>query len=203
MVIQMRTGAAVTGLRRRGRRFVRDKRGAAAAEFVVIMPAIFALVLGCAELCNAFTIQRKLTTTARSVSDIVAQFPSIPDAEMANVLKAGEALLQPYPTNTLKVRVSAVTVDAGGQARVVWSDASSGAQPRSEGTVTIPSPLAIPNTQLIWGEVAYDYTPLISPFGVVIKPIWNFMYEEKDNQFFARPRESDKVCRPPKVPVPC
>jgi Flp pilus assembly protein TadG len=204
MVNRMSVRTAVMDLGRHARGFAHDRRGTAATEFVFILPAIFALAFGCAELSHGITIQSKLTNTARSVSDIVSQFPSIPDAEMNNVLKAGEALLQPYATDTLKVRVSAVSIDAGGQATIVWSDAAgSGAQPRVPGTVTIPPSLAIPNTQLIWGEVEYDFKPIISPFGPVIKALWNFKYEEPKNQFFARPRESDKVCRPPKVPVPC
>ena len=187
----MKLDASLFSIARLARRFARDGRGAAAIEFAIILPVMAFVAFGTSELCNALSLARKLTVTARAISDIVAQSVAVSDADMLNVLKAGGVLLRPFPETTLKLRVTAVNIDNSGKATVGWSDASAG-DPRGKDTaVTLPTALMIPNTQIIWGEVAYDYTPLPS----VIKPLWPFTYE--GNQFFARPRDSSgKVCRP-------
>jgi Flp pilus assembly pilin Flp len=174
------------------RRFADDSRGIAATEFAIIFPLIVALAFGAAEICNALTIDRKLTLTARAVSDIVSQGTAVNDTEMANILKTGKVLLEPYAESGLKLRVSAVDIDAGGKATVAWSDAFPASEARAKGPVSLPAALLIPNTQVIWGEAAYDYKPNLGPFA--IKPLWSFQYEK--NEFFARPRESSTVCRP-------
>lgn len=190
----MNTSIPASGLKRQARRFAADQRGGALIEFAIIIPVLLGVAYGATEACNVIAVDRKVSTTARTVSDIVAQAVAVSDTDMANVLNAGKVLLQPYPTDTLKIRVSAVQIDATKKATIVWSDASAGAEARKPNdTVTIPDGLAIANTQIIWGEVAYDFKPN-SPIGA-LKAVWNFKYE--DNQFFARPRESTgKVCRP-------
>jgi Flp pilus assembly protein TadG len=172
--------------------FARDRRGAAAIEFAIVLPVMMAIAFSATEFCNAVAIERKLTTTARAISDIVAQGTAVSDAEMANVLKAGKTLLQPYPDSKLRLRVTAVNIDAQSKATVAWGDASPPGDARAKNsTVTIPPDLLIPNTQVIWGEVAYDFTAVPS----IIKSLWQFKYE--NNQMFARPRASSgKVCRP-------
>jgi Flp pilus assembly protein TadG len=187
----MKAKASVFSVTRLMRRFARDGRGAAAIEFAIILPVMAGVAFATSEICNAISLERKLTVTSRAISDIVAQSLAVSDADMLNVLKAGKVMLQPFPETTLKLRVTAVNIDNSGKATVAWSDASAG-DPRGTNTaVTLPTALLIPNTQIIWGEVAYNYTPLPS----IIKPLWPFTYEQ--NQFFARPRDSSgKVCRP-------
>jgi Flp pilus assembly protein TadG len=177
--------------RRLSRRLSDDSRGTAAAEFAIILPAILAFAFGATEVLNLIALDRKLTLTARAVSDIVAQATKVNDADMANVLSSGKVLLQPYPDNELKIRVSAVNIDANKNATVVWSDASPPSEARGNGAVTIPAALLIANTQLIWGEVAYTYKPNFGAFS--LKSSWTLSYE--NNNFFARPRESSGVCR--------
>jgi Flp pilus assembly protein TadG len=197
MGILMSARSAGIRLGREARRFARDGRATAAMEFAIIAPTMLAFAFGGMEICNSIAIERKVTSTARAVSDIVAQGISISDSEMANVLSAGKAMMHPYPTTGLKIRVSAVNIDNNGKATVGWSDANPAGDARGvNSAITINPALAVPNTQLILGEVAYDYKPN-TPWGA-IKSVWSFKYE--NNQFYARPRESTTVCRPPTVP---
>ena len=53
--------------------------------------------------------------------------------------------------------------------------------------MTIPAALVVPNTSLVWGEVSYDYKPVV---GYVVTGTLNL----KD-QIFMRPRLSDTVTR--------
>jgi Flp pilus assembly protein TadG len=170
-----------------------DTRGAAAVELALITPALLAVFFGTNEAAQAVAVDRKVTITARSLSDLVAQSTSITNADMTNIFSAASAILSPYPITTLTARVSAVNINAAGTvATVVWSNAYGNISPRGTGdVVTIPPALRIPNTQLIWSEISYDYTPPVAKY---ITGALNLT-----DEFFARPRQSNTICRPPAV----
>jgi Flp pilus assembly protein TadG len=174
-------------------RIVTNTRGAAAAEFALITPAILSVFLGTAELSQGVAIDRKVTITARSLSDLVAQSTTISDTDMTNIFNAATAILMPYSTSTLKARVSAVNIDASGNATIGWSSHSNWTAYTPGTAATIPTALKMPNSQLIWGEISYGYTPPVAKY---ISGTLNLT-----DQFFARPRQSSTVCRPPTVTV--
>jgi len=171
------------------RRFVRDRRGVSVLEFALILPVMLTLFLGGTEVTQGITIKRKTTIVTRSLADLVAQDFSVNDAEMSAIFNAANAIMAPYPTGPLKIVISSVAIDANNIARVVWSSASGGATALERGdTVTLPDGLnQFPNTQLIWAESQYDYTPTI---GYVVSGTLPL----KD-RIFLRPRLTDKVCR--------
>lgn len=172
-------------------RAMRDTRGAGAIEMGIIAPAILSIVLGTAELASGVAVDRKVTITARSLSDLVAQSTTISDSDMTNIFNAASSILTPYSTSPLKAKVTAVSIDASLNATVAWGS-SLNTTARSVGsTVTIPTGLKIANTQMIWAEVSYDFTPPVTRFltGTVTL----------SDQFFARPRQSTTICRPPTV----
>jgi len=153
----------------------------------MLLPLMLTLYLGTVEVSQGIAADRKVTLTARTVADLVAQVSSINNTDMTNSLNAAAAVIAPYTTSNLMVTVTSVTIDAAGKATVAWSDALNGS-PRAVGsTVTVPTALNTPNSSLIWSEVHYTYTPTI---GYVISGTLNL----KD-QIYMRPRLSDSVAR--------
>jgi len=174
-------------LSRRFRGLAGDQRGVSAVEFAMLLPLMLTLYLGTVEVSQGISADRKVTLTARTVADLVAQVTSINNADMTNALNAAAAVMAPYPVTNLKVVVSSITIDSNGNATVDWSDAMNGT-PRSKGSsVTVPAALAVPNSSLIWGEVQYSYKPTI---GYVVSGTLTL----KD-QIYMRPRLSDSVAR--------
>jgi Flp pilus assembly protein TadG len=177
----------VRSIVRRLGRLADDERGVSAVEFAMLLPLMLTLYLGTVEVSQGIAADRKVTLTARTVADLVAQVSSINDTDMTNSLNAAAAVIAPFTTSNLMVTVTSVTIDAAGKATVAWSDALNGS-PRAKGsTVTVPTALNTPNSSLIWSEVQYTYTPTI---GYVVSGTLNL----KD-QIYMRPRLSDSVAR--------
>jgi Flp pilus assembly protein TadG len=168
-------------LRRAARALRDDARASAAVEAALILPValtMFALLLYGAE---AFAIQRKVTLTARTVTDLVTQAAPTQMSSGASVVVAASvdplltvssAVLAPYSNSNLAMVVSEVLVNPDQTTAVVqWSEpcpnttclSSIGATARPNGqTITLPTGLGTgqAGTYLILGEVTYNYTPL-------------------------------------------
>lgn len=169
------------------RQLTADRCGLAAIEFAMLLPLMVTLFLGVVEVSQGIATDRKVTITARTVADLVAQAATINNADMTNVLNAAAAVMSPYPVANLKVVVSSVSIDANGKATVDWSDTLNGTAHAPGSTVTVPDALKLPKTTLIWGEAEYLYTPSV---GYVLTGSLTL----KD-QIYMRPRQSDCVTR--------
>ena len=174
-------------IRRPIRRLLADERGISAVEFAMLLPLMVTLYLGGVEVSQAVAIDRKVTLTARTLGDLVAQATNVTNTDMTNILSATAAIVAPYKDGSLKITVSSVKIDAQGVAKVSWSDTKNGTARAVGSSVTLPTALKVANTSLIWAESKYAYTPTI---GYVITGTMNLT-----DQIYMRPRLSDCVLR--------
>jgi Flp pilus assembly protein TadG len=185
--VMNRASQLVNSIKRRIGGFAQDNEGLAAVEFALLVPLMLSLWLGAVELSQGIAADRKVTLTARTISDLVSQVSSINNSDMTNSLNAAAAVMAPYSSSNLKVTVSSITIDANGKATVAWSDTLNGTARAKGSAVTLAAALTVPNTSLIWSEVQYAYTPTI---GYVVTGSLTL----KD-QIYMRPRLSDSVAR--------
>src|SRR5471032_2729651 len=108
-------------LKRALKRAGRDQRGAAAVEFALIAPVAILLYCGFAELTMAMMAERRAAHSASVVADLVAQSTQVSTAEMTDIFNIGNAIMNPFATAPLKLRVTSVTADVNGVPRVTWS----------------------------------------------------------------------------------
>ena len=156
-------------LRRKHRRqrsglgkYIRDRRGVSAVEFALILPVMVLIYLGGYEVTQALAIDRLVTLTAGTVTNLVSQYTTISaSSQMPDILNASVQVLTPYPSSNATVVVSAITIDASGKATVGWSQSLNGAARTVGAAVTLPAALDTPNSTVIFGETTYAYTPLI------------------------------------------
>jgi Flp pilus assembly protein TadG len=148
--------------------FKRDQRAVSAVEFALLAPMMIGLYLGGVEISEGISVDRKVTLAAGAVANLAAQTATLSTADMTNVLDATTTIMAPYSAAPLKITVSCINIDANKVATVKWSVTRNGTL--KSGSVTLPSALQVANTQLLFGEVSYTYTPTV---GHVIKSAIN------------------------------
>jgi Flp pilus assembly protein TadG len=142
--------------------FRRDARGLAAVEFVLILPIALALFTGAIIYGDEIAIDRKVTLTTHTVTDLVTQVPSVAQADLQTLMGASSAIMAPYSAANVIVKVSQVQVNSAGVATISWSQSLPVGNSRTPGqTVSLPSTITTPGAYYIWGEVSYNYTPTI------------------------------------------
>lgn len=181
------------GLRRLIAAFRADRRGTSAIEFALILPVMLTLYIAGVEISNAIAIDRKVTITARTVTDLVSRATTISTADMTDILTGSAALIAPYVPNSLSFTVSQVYIDNNGNAKISGFSCSYQGTPHNIGDpVTLPPQLTVNNSYLIWGEAQYTYRPAIA---YIISGTVNLQ-----DQIYLSPRLSASVSGPPTCP---
>jgi len=139
--------------------FAGDRRGVSAVEFALLAPLMITLYVGCAEVSDAVSADRKVSLTAAALANLSSQVTTISTSDMTNILDASSAIISPYSTTQLQITLSCINIDANKNATVKWS-VTRGGTSRS-GSITIPSALAVANSQLLFGEASFQYRPTV------------------------------------------
>jgi Flp pilus assembly protein TadG len=159
-------------LRRSARALRRDASGVAAVEFAMIFPLMLVAFFGTVEICAAVAIDRKVTLTARTISDLTSQQQSsVASGNLTGIFTYGIYILAPYPTSPLKEQVSEIYVDSNGKATIQWSQAAtisgntvtlvtSSRNYNDDVTSVVPTALLVKQTYLIFSEISYQYLPV-------------------------------------------
>jgi Flp pilus assembly protein TadG len=174
--------------------FHADRRGTSAIEFALLLPVMLTVYIAGTEISNAIAMDRKVTLTARTVTDLVSRASSINTAQMSDILAASAKVISPYIPNNLAFTVSEVYVDNNGNAKV-WGFSCSyqGTAHNIGDAVTLPPQLTINNSYLILGEAQYSYTP---PIAYVISGTINLQ-----DKILLSPRMSSSVTGPATCPT--
>lgn len=165
----------------------RDRRGVSAVEFALIAPAMIAFYFGLAEITQALLAERRAGHAASAIGDLVAQSSSITNSEVSDIFQIATTIMKPYPTTSLKMRVTSVSANSSGVTTVDWSNGS-GLTPYTTGaSITVPSGVISASQSVIVSEVQYSYD---SPVDFFMPDAVQF-----DRKFYLRPRKSDRVTR--------
>jgi Flp pilus assembly protein TadG len=170
------------------RRFARDRRGVSAIEFALIAPLLIVFYFGMAETVQAMMAKRKASHVASAIGDLVAQDQSVTNAEIADVWTIGNTLLAPFPSTTLKMRITSVTANASGAVKVDWSENKNWTDVADGSTWTgIPAGLIAAGQSLIIAQTTYAYD---SPIKKYVPNTVNFT-----DVYYLRPRKISTVQR--------
>jgi hypothetical protein len=159
---------AGTPLRRRRpfRALGRAAEGIAVVEFAFVASFLVLLYLGSVQLSDAIFANRKVTTTARAITDLTTQYSVLTENDIQGILLASGKALTPYNPANARIRISQIAVGADGVGRVSWSRIRGEDITKLDrcAVVDVPEDLAIPNSFLIYGEVNYTYDPMFAAY---------------------------------------
>jgi len=184
---------------KRIKNFMNARDGLAAVEFALIAPVMGTLLLGTIELCNALECHQKVTMTASSAADLVAQASKVSTSDMSDIFNAASAIIAPFSVNNITIVISSVQSDGTGNGTVAWSQgqtwsggvakAVSGRNVNSPVTLTQPvmstwdstkqtfTPCKANTCSVILAEVTYNYTSPIGKFLVGSTKMSDVFYE--------------------------
>jgi Flp pilus assembly protein TadG len=167
-----------------------DTRGIAAVEFAMLVPLMLMIFFGTIQVSTVVTVDRKVSYTARTLSDLLSQTATAQDSDFTNAFGITAGILWPYSNTPLTAIISQVYIDPTSKvAKVVWSKSSNATAHSKLDVVTVPSTLAVGGTYLIMSEVTYNYTPVV---GFDIKSKFVSTTFTLSDSMLTRPRQS--VC---------
>jgi Flp pilus assembly protein TadG len=158
------------------RRFPRDVRGVAAVEAAFVFPMLLAVLAIIVVFTQGFEIKRKVAQTARTVTDLVAQYTGVNADQtkgplelsaLSGDLAAAVGTMEPFSydaPNATTMVLSMLKADASGTVGTVqWSqvyNAAGAGVARTVGTtVAMPSGVAAANGYVLLGEASFAYSP--------------------------------------------
>ena len=158
------------------RAFARRETGVAAVEFALVVPLMLSVYLGCTEASALLTADRKVQSVAGAIGDLVARSnKTIAAGQLEDYFLASTSIMAPYSTTDLIQTVTAVSVAANGDAKVLWSAryengnlAKTVAEHPKDSLYDLPAEMkAIATGQtVISAEAEYSYRPLL---GLIFK----------------------------------
>ncbi|MDO9248120.1 MAG: pilus assembly protein, partial [Phenylobacterium sp.] len=136
---------------------IKDRRGAAAVEFAFVAPVMILMYYGLAELTQGMMADRRASHVASAIGDLVAQDTMINTSEMNDIFNVGKAIISPFPTTGLSMRVTSIRKDSSGAIQVMWSK-SSGSMGVLTTVASLPAGLIANNESVILAESSYVYS---------------------------------------------
>jgi len=168
------------------KRFLRDVSATAAVEFAIIAPLMLASYFGLAEVTTGMVVQRRISHTASTIGDIVAQGSTTTEAQITDVFTAGQTIVAPFDTTLLQMRLTSIVADAGDVTTVDWSEPSGSMAALAHGaSISVPSTVISAGQSVIRADVSYVYT---SPINWVLTSPITFNYT-----YYLKPRVSNSV----------
>ena len=167
-------------------RMFADQRGVAAVEFALIAPIMILTYCGLAELSIAMMAERRAAHSASVVADLVAQSGSISTTDLTDIYTVANAIMTPFPSSTLKLRITSVTADTNAIPKVSWSQGNGLTAFSKTATVSgFPANFLAAGDSVIQADVQYTFT---SPLQYIIPAPIVF-----NDTYYLKPRQGGAV----------
>ncbi len=174
------------------RRLARDKEGVGAIEFAILFPVLVMLYLGAFEITVGLSVSKRATRAAGAIADIITQQPSVTKSSLTDIAKAATAIFVPYDSSDMTLKVTAVQIDGGTSATVLWSWSSAGGTPYAKNSTVsdVPTEMKKASSFLIRTELSIPYTLFV--FAPDFMPA-SMRTITISRSFFYRQRQGDNI----------
>jgi Flp pilus assembly protein TadG len=162
-----------------------DRRGVSAVEFALLAPIMIAFYFALTEFCQAYMSQKRVAHAASAVGDLVAQTDIVTQDQLDDIIAIGGLIMKPFDSTSLTTRISSVTRDANGVAKVDWSRAKGIAVLAPKSIVTVPDGVISNGQSLVMAETTYEYKSAVQ---YLMPAVTKF-----SRVFYLRPRRVEMV----------
>ncbi|MEL6287789.1 MAG: TadE/TadG family type IV pilus assembly protein [Pseudomonadota bacterium] len=162
-------------------RFRNCVKGMAAVEFGLLIPVLATFWLGSNEFGQALMIDRRVTSTASMVADLVAQSDVLTQEELDGYLEVADTVMAPalmslYKPQSMKLTLVNISKDSDGNLSVEWSrqkvgNSISQAPEFPVGPIeaqqidpSFDANIVLEDSQQIISIAEYDYQPEVSKY---------------------------------------
>ncbi|MGI9483943.1 MAG: TadE/TadG family type IV pilus assembly protein [Hyphomicrobiales bacterium] len=169
------------------RKFTKRQDAVASVEFAIVAPVMVALFIGMVELGDAMIAKRKITSMTSTVADLVARAKSISDSDITNVFSAATAIVSPFPSANIQMRVTSISIALDGTKTIAWSDGYHMSPLQQGDPAALPPGVGVNGGSVIKLETNYAHSTYFARFLPA-----SFTFTE---EFFAQPRKILKISR--------
>jgi len=152
---------------------IRDRRGSAAVEFALIAPFVLALYFGMVEATQALLANRRASAVTTAIGDLVTQQAQVTDAEVNGIFSASAAIMKPFPTDQLAIRVTSIEISANGTPLEKWTR-DNGKTIEKTDVSSVATSMRTPNTGVLRAETKYTYR---TPFQKMLPGVFTFRHK--------------------------
>src|ERR1700679_2268992 len=92
-------------LRHLCKRVFADDRGVAAVEFGLIAPTLILLYAVGFEICQAATVNRKLSDTTVELANLTSQYTKVSKSDISTIMNASSETMTPFTNGALTLSV--------------------------------------------------------------------------------------------------
>lgn len=142
---------------------LRDERGSAAVDMIVVLPIMLLVFISVVELTSALRLDRKVVAAAQTTADLITQRREVSTTDLNDILRAAELILEPYPASGHTVGIVGVQYNENtGAPETLWTQSKNGG--------SVPDALARAvglgdkGEGVVVVRVTYSYTPVFFDF---------------------------------------
>ena len=145
--------------------FGRSEQGATLIEFALVLPIMIMLFIAVVEFGEVFSVNRKISNAASTVSDLISQENSVTNAKLQDIAIVANEIVKPYRTAPFSLRViSIIANNTNTAATVAWTYPAGSPAVGSVFPLPGGQRLTEPNSSLIVAETSYAFTPSMGYF---------------------------------------
>jgi Flp pilus assembly protein TadG len=145
--------------------YLNAQSGVAAIEFAFILPVMMILYLGMMDLTTLVVNNRKVTTVASSVADLISQNrTTVLKAQVQDYMRVANLVVNPMPANGVTVKVYGYR-NSGGTPTKIW-ETSNGSGPGCSSTPSTSGygALMTAGNDLVVAQTCMTYVPWVATF---------------------------------------